>query len=163
MTRDEAVAALRDASRERALIYLAIFRELSVRQGPNEAVDVMRTALFAHGKRFGESLRHTAPANFRQLYQDFATVPDGGDMFSPREIRCDGQCLDVQFMTCPLKSAWQDAGVSDDDLETLLYCASALDEGTMEAAGFDVQIALWKRGQTGCCRLTITPKATVEA
>ena len=49
-------------------------------------------------------------------------------------------------------------GLNNNELCTLLYCASALDEGTMAEAGFNLKIEPWKPGEEGCCRLKITKK-----
>jgi len=58
----------------------------------------------------------------------------------------------------PIKDAWVEAGCSQEEIVTLLYCASALDEATLEAAGFDFEIELWSPGQEGCCLTRITEK-----
>ena len=78
--------ALYEANKERALIYLAIFREIQKRHGKEEAIDVMRTALIKRGQEFGNTLKHFAPRDFRGLCDSFAYVPDGGKMFAPEEI-----------------------------------------------------------------------------
>lgn len=67
-------------------------------------------------------------------------------------------CLEVKMMACPIKDAWVEAGCSQEEIVTLLYCASALDEATLEAAGFDFEIELWSPGQEGCCLTRITEK-----
>jgi hypothetical protein len=135
-----------------------MYRELDSRYGKQEAIDVMRAALYKHGRGFGETLKNFAPGDFGGLYDAFAMSPDGGKMFSPSQERCDEQCLQIKFMACPLQKAWRNTSVSDDELSTLLYCASALDEGTMDAAGFDLDIQTWKSGQEGCCQLKITKR-----
>ena len=154
--------ALYEANRERALIYLAIFRELKDRHGEDEAIDVMRTALVERGRAFGETLKEFALGNFRGLCDAFAYVPDGGVMFSPKEIRCDDSGLELKMQKCPLKEAWQDAGVTDDEMKTLLFCALAMDVGTMDAAGFALQINTWQSGEDGCCYLKITERSKSE-
>jgi len=151
--------ALYDANRERAMIYLAIFQELRHRHGADEAIDVMRAALFERGRAFGETLKQFAPGDFRGLCDAFAYVPDGGAMFSPQEIRCDDSVLELKMRKCPLKEAWQAAGIPEDDLQLLLNCASAMDEGTMDAAGFALKIRTWQPGEEGCCHLEITERA----
>lgn len=156
---DQALAVLQKADTDRALLYLAIFRESKKRLGEAEAIDLLRTALNQHGRAFGETLSSYAPRDFRGLYNAFAVPPDGSaKAFSPREDRCDEECLEIKFMTCPLKKAWQNAGVEDEELCTLLHCASALDEGAMDAAGFSLDIQPWKPGEEGCCRLRISEK-----
>ena len=83
-------------------------------------------------------------------------------MFSPKEIRCDESGLELKMRKCPLKEAWQAAGVTDDELKTLLKCASAMDVGTMDAAGFALQINTWEPGEEGCCYLKITERSRSE-
>ena len=150
---------LEEAIRERPLVYLALFRELSGRYGRNEAIDVLRSAIYRHGRAFGETLQGYAPDDFAGLFEGFAKAPDDGATFSPRAWQLDESCLDVQMMTCPLKDAWIEAGCSDEEICDLLNCASAIDEGTLDAAGFEHEIKLWSPGKTGCCRLRITAKS----
>ena len=56
--------ALHDANKERALIYLDIFREIRHRRGEQEATDILRAALEKRGRAFGKSLKSFAPRNF---------------------------------------------------------------------------------------------------
>ncbi len=158
MSGNSSDSLLEDAIRERALVYLALYRELSGRYGRDEAIDVMRSAIYRHGRVFGESLQACAPDNFAGLFEGFAKAPDNGATFSPKAWQLDDQCLDVQMMTCPLKAAWIEAGCNDEEVCDLLNCASAIDEGTLDAAGFEHEIKLWSPGESGCCRLRITAK-----
>ena len=152
--------ALLDANRERALIYLEIFREIKTRHGEQQAIDIIRSALVTRGKAFGETLKQYAPRDFRGLCDAFAYVPDGGKMFAPKEIRCDANGLELKMTKCPLKEAWVDAGVTDEELCTLLHCACAMDVGTLDAAGFDLEIKTWRPGESGCCSLKISQRAS---
>ena len=79
-------------------------------------------------------------------------------MFAPKKLRCNSDTLEIKFMACPLKKVWKEIGLDDDELCTLLYCASALDEGTMNEAGFNLNIQIWKPGEEGCCKLKISKK-----
>ena len=150
--------ALHDANKERALIYLDIFREIRQRRGEQEAIDILRTALEKRGRAFGKSLNSFAPRNFRGLCDAFAYVPDGGVMFNPEEVRCDDKALELKMRKCPLKEAWQSADVTERELSLLLHCASAMDIGTMDAAGFELEIQTWQPGEEGCCSLKITER-----
>ena len=105
-----------------------------------------------------EYLKKLSPDRFEDLYKAFAFAPDGGKMFSPKKLKCNNESLEIKFMSCPLKKAWQEIGLNNNELCTLLYCASALDEGTMAEAGFNLKIEPWKPGEEGCCRLMITKK-----
>lgn len=158
MNTDGLQNALHDANKDRALIYLDIFREIRHRHGEQEAIDILRTAIEARGRAFGKSLKSFAPRNFRGLCDAFAYVPDGGAMFDPQEVRCDTEALELKMRKCPLKEAWQSAGVTERELSLLLYCASAMDVGTMDEAGFELKIRTWQPGEDGCCSLTITER-----
>ncbi len=159
MNNQQANPHLYDAIKERGMIYRAIYRELSDRYGQDEAVSVLRAAIYEHGKTFGKSLQCFAPRDFAGLVDGFANAPDGGATFSPKVNELSDTQLDVHMMTSPLKDAWHEAGCSDDEICTLLYCASAIDEGTLDAAGFEHEIELWRPGKTGCCRLRIREKS----
>ena len=150
--------ALHYANKERALIYLDIFREIRHRHGEQEAIDILRAAIETRGRAFGKSLKSFAPRNFRGLCDAFAYVPDGGVMFDPQEVRCDAESLELKMRKCPLKEAWQSAGVTERELSLLLYCASAMDVGTMDEAGFELKIRTWQPGEDGCCSLKITER-----
>ena len=150
--------ALHDANKERALIYLDIFREIRHRRGEQEAIDILRTALEKRGREFGKSLKSFAPRNFRGVCDAFAYVPDGGVMFNPEEVRCDDKALELKMRKCPLKEAWQSADVTERELSAVLYCASAMDIVTMDEAGFELEIQTWQPGEEGCCSLKITER-----
>lgn len=153
--------ALHNANKERALIYLDIFREIRKRHGEEEAVSILRNSLEKRGRQFGSTLKQYAPRDFRALCDAFAYAPDGGDMFQPIVLHCDESSLELKMKKCPLKEAWVEAGISDREISLLLQCASAMDVGTMDEAGFNLDIQTSKPGTTGCCYLKITAK-TIE-
>ncbi len=150
---------LSDAIKERGRVYLEIFRELSKRYGESEAVSVMRCASHARGTAVGKALAHLGPRNFAGMAECYAKTPDNGVSYSTDIRQLSGTCLEFQNMTCPLKQAWVEAGCSDEEICTLLYCASAWDEAALEAAGFDFQLELWSPGKEGCCLTKITEKS----
>ena len=148
-----------DAIKERGRLFLVVFRELVERYGKTEAISVMRSASYEFGRPIGKALACYAPRDFAGVVEGYAKTPDDGVTFLPDIRKLDHTCLEVQMMTCPIKDAWVEAGCSDDEICTLLYCASALDEATWEAAGFDYEIELWSPGKTGCCLTKITEKS----
>ena len=158
MAGKQANAQLYDAIKERGRAYLVVFRELSKRYGEAEAISVMRSASYEHGLAIGKPLACFAPRDFAGMAEGFAKAPDDGATFSPDIRQLDDTGLEVKMMTCPIKDAWVEAGCSDEEVCTLLRCASALDEGTLDAAGFDYEIELWSPGKEGCCLTRITEK-----
>ena len=147
------------AVEDRGRIYLAVFRELSKRYGEAETVSVMRSASRAHGIEVGQSLTHLAPQNFEGLLEEFFKGADNGATYSPEVKEISDKCLDVQMMTCPLKDGWLDAGCSDEEVCTLLRCATAFDEAVWQTAGFNYELEAWSPGKAGCCRTKIRAKS----
>lgn len=146
------------AVKDRARIYLAVFRELKERHGTSETISVMRAASRAHGLEVGASLAHLAPRDFHGLLNAYFEGPDGGDTYSPKVFELSDRCLDVQMMTCPLKDGWLSMGCSNEEVCTLLTCARGFDEAVWEAAGFDYDLEMWSPGKTGCCRTVVREK-----
>ncbi|GAB5467100.1 MAG: hypothetical protein Kilf2KO_01300 [Rhodospirillales bacterium] len=159
MTQSAANAQLCDAIKARGKIYLAVFREVSKRYGQAEAIAVLRAASADHGREVGRTLARHAPRDFAGMAEDFAKSPDDGTLYAADIRQLDETCLEVQMMACPLRDSWFEAGCSDEEVQTLLYCASAYDEATLETAGFDYELELWSPGKTGCCRTKITEKS----
>lgn len=146
---------LYNAIKDRGTAYLMVFRELEGRYGADEAISVMRSASRAHGLFLGQSLRCFAPRDFAGMARGFFLVPDEV-IFAPDIKQLDETGLEVHMMSCPIKDAWADAGCSDEEICALLYCASALDEATLESAGFEYELKLWEPGKSGCCHTRIT-------
>lgn len=159
MTQTQPNSHLYDAIKERGRIYLAVFRELSKRFGEAEAVSVMRSASRARGLALGKTLAHLGPRDFAGMAEGYAKTPDDGVTYSTEIRQLNDSCLEFKNMSCPLKEAWMEAGCSDEELCTLLHCASAYDEAALEAAGFDYELELWSPGKDGCCLTKITEKS----
>ena len=78
-------------------------------------------------------------------------------MFRLEVFRDDADGLDIKHHACPLRDAWQEAGLSAEDVATLCRIASRIDDGTFEAAGFQFWADTWQPGGEGCCLLHIRP------
>ena len=149
--------ALNQANKARALVYLEFFRAIERRFGRETAVELTKEAIYNWGRTLAGGLESHLPSDFTGLCASFAYAPDGGAMFTPDVGACSEQGLDVQFKTCPLKNAWLEAGMTEDDLALFCEMASQADYGTLEAAGFAVAIETWTPGSEGCCQLKIRP------
>ena len=148
-------SALNDANKSRALVYVEFFRAIEARYGRAVAIDICKEAIRRWGGGLAEGLKAHLPADFQGLSASFAFAPDGGAMFRPQVDRCDSSGLDVQFKACPLKSAWLEAGMPESDVALFCELAAEADYGTLEAAGFTVNIETWQPGGDGCCVLKI--------
>ena len=146
------------AFKNRALMYWHVFDELRKALGEPQATGLMARAIEARGREIGRQFSRYAPADLAGLRDAFiGAVPDEGRMFAPRVQRCDAAALDIALQRCPLKEAWQEAGVSESDITTLCRIAGRVDNGTFEAAGFEFSADTWQPGREGCCHLHIRP------
>jgi L-2-amino-thiazoline-4-carboxylic acid hydrolase len=149
---------LKEAHMSRALVYAAFYEALAERFDPETAEEVMKRAIYRRGREIGRRFAGYGPADLEGLCTAFlAFVPDQGRLFAPEVRRADPQALDIKFHTCPLKEAWQAAGLPDERVATLCRIAGVVDNGTFEAAGFTFSAETWRPGDEGCCFLHVRP------
>jgi predicted ArsR family transcriptional regulator len=149
---------LKEAHMSRAMVYAAFYDALAERFGADVAEEVMKKAIYRRGREIGRRFAGYGPADLeglRDAFLDF--VPDRGRLFQPEVRRADDQALEIKFHACPLKEAWQAAGLSDERIATLCRIAGVVDNGTFEAAGFGFSAETWRPGAEGCCCLHIRP------
>jgi L-2-amino-thiazoline-4-carboxylic acid hydrolase len=154
---EQTLRAQLDASfRNRALIYLEVYRVLTEELGAKRAEALLKKAIYRRGCAIGEQFRRYGPDDLAGLREAFlAFIPDNGRVFEPQVVHADETRLEIQLCRCPLKEAWKDAGLSDDEIATMCRIAGIVDNGTFEGAGFRFHSATWSAGRQGCCRLFI--------
>jgi L-2-amino-thiazoline-4-carboxylic acid hydrolase-like protein len=149
---------LKDAHMSRALLYAAFYDALAERFDPETAEEVMKRAIYRRGREIGRRFAAYGPFDLEGLCAAFLEfVPGQGRLFQPEVRRADDQALDIKFHACPLKEAWQAAGLADERIATLCRIAGVIDNGTFEAAGFSFTAETWRPGLDGCCLLHIRP------
>lgn len=149
---------LHESFKNRAMIYYVIFDELRRRFGAREAEEILGRAIYQRGVQKSVKYAPYAPANLTGLKEAFVgSSPDGGRMFKPEVLRSDADALDIKFHGCPLKEAWQEAGLPEEDVATLCRIAARVDNGTFETAGFQFSADTYQPHGDGCCYLHIRP------
>ena len=144
------------ALKSRALVYAAVYEELTPEVGAELAEVILKRAIYKRGAAISPKFAPHAPADFEGLRDKFLdSIPDHGRLFSPEVRRCDPDGLDIKFHDCPLKNAWIEAGYEGETLATLCRIAGIVDHGTFEQAGFHLDSQTWTPGDTGCCALSI--------
>ena len=78
-------------------------------------------------------------------------------MFAAEVTRDERDALDVKFHRCPLREAWQEYGLAEEEVATLCRIAARIDNGMFEAAGFHFTADTYQPGGEGCCWLRIRP------
>jgi hypothetical protein len=158
MSEHELRQSLKGAIKLRAMMYYYIFDELRQEVGEATATAVLSRAIERGGRAAGGRFAVHAPADLEGLKKAFLDwVPDKGAMFQPEVCHCSAERLEIKFHACPLKEAYQEAGLSPEETAKMLAIAGAIDHGVFAAAGFEFDSETWRPGQEGCCRLKIKP------
>jgi hypothetical protein len=146
------------AYKNRAMMYYHIFQELRKEVGEEKAAEIMKRGIYNRGAEVGRRYREFGPSNLEGLKNAFLTSsPDQGKLFQPEVRHYCEDGLDIRMRSCPLKEAYTEAGLSDQEIAKMCEIAAAVDYGTFEGAGFRFHADTWQPGQEGCCRLHIRP------
>lgn len=148
---------LYDSFKNRARIYYLIFDELRRELGAERAEAILSRAIYRRGVEMGQAkFACFAPSDLVALQAAFLDgIPDNGRMFAPEVLHSEPDAVDIKFHACPLREAWQEQGLSDDEVATLCRMAARVDNGTFEGAGFQFFADTWQPGGDGCCCLHI--------
>ena len=159
MSEQQLRAQLYDSYKNRAAIYYLIYDELRKEVGAEKAEQIMARAIYRRGVQKGqEKYGRYAPGDLDGLKAAFVGgLADDGRMFRPEITRDDAAGVDVKFHACPLREAWQELGLPDEEVATLCRIAARVDNGTFEGAGFRFHADTWQPGGEGCCYLHIRP------
>ena len=142
----------------RAHIYHLLFSQLRSELGAEKAAEVMGRAIYQRGVQNAARYASFASRDLEGLGRAFlANLPDDGAMFGPEVVRCDAEGVDIKFHRCPLKQAWLDAGLAQEEVATLCRIAAQVDSGLFEAAGFRFHADTYQPSGEGCCFLHVRP------
>lgn len=160
---EQARAETRAAFENRALMYAYFYEELSDELGPERAQELMKRAIHRRGIEVGRKYR--AAAHSGDLAEVGAIFCEGspcaGELFNP-SVEDEGEHHIVLGMTsCPLLDAWREAGLDPEELDVMCSIAAAVDEGTFEGAGLELEFLdrMGRPGSEKCLLLLRTPAA----
>jgi len=157
MSEDALRRQLYDSFRNRAIIYHLIFEELRAELGDEKAEALLARAIYRRGRQKGEAkLARFGPDDLAGLKETFlGGIPDDGRMFGPEVIRDDPEALDIKFHNCPLRDAWQELGLPEEEVAHLCRIAARVDNGLFEGAGFEFTSETYEPNGDRCCFLHI--------
>ena len=142
--------------KNRAMVYLEVYRVLEEELGAERAAALLEKAIYRRGCEIGRQFERFGPGDLAGLKEAFLGIlPDDGKVFEPEVIACDDSRLEIQLCRCPLKEAWQEAGLDEAQVARMCEIAGVVDNGTFEAAGFRFRSETWQPGRSGCCHLFI--------
>lgn len=137
---EQARSETKAAFENRAFMYAYLYEELEESLGKEQAVELMKRAIYRRGLEVGRKYAASAQAG------DLAAVgkmfvdgsPCGGAFFEPGIEELDDGRIVLRMNACPLVGAWRSIGLPAEEIDTLCEIAAAVDEGTFEGAGLDL-------------------------
>ena len=134
---NQSLSVLINEIKNRARIYVHIYRELSKELGSEKAVDVLKRALYARGREKGLDLAAKLPKpDLDKLAAAFVEGDVDMDAFGHEIVRREQDSVLLRLNRCPLVEAWSEAGLSPEDQRLLCDIAYQVDFGKYEAAGY---------------------------
>jgi hypothetical protein len=133
-------AETRAAFENRALIYSAIYDELSDELDAERATVLMKRAIYDRGLSVGKKYREAVSAgDLDEVGAIFCGgSPCAGTLFTPGvEERDEGRIV-LRMTSCPLMDAWAAEGRTPEEIDRLCEIAAAVDEGTFASAGLEL-------------------------
>ncbi len=125
MSEEKLRRELYDSFTNRAHVYRLLYNELRSELRAERAAELMGRAIYQRGGQSGPRYASFAPRNLEGPKQAFlANIPDDGAMFAPEVVCCNAEGLDIKFHGCPLKQAWLDAGLTQEEVATLCQIAA---------------------------------------
>ena len=151
--------ALLNEIRNRARIYVRIYRELSNEIGQEKATDVLKRALYARGREKGlELAAKIGEPDLHKLANAFMEGKADMDAFGHEIVREQPDAVLLRLNRCPLVEAWTEAGLSPEERRTLCDIAYQVDFGKFEAAGYKLAFNCRIADADGSCDLHVTLK-----
>lgn len=157
---EKLAAELDGAFRNRADLYRLFYDELSADFGAEQAEAIMTRAIERRGREVAAAaFSGFGPNDARDIGEAFLAVsPDDGRMY-PTDVERAPDRIAFRVRRCPLKDAWVDAGVGDEQLTVLCRIAGAFDRGLFEATGVRFDNVTWSPGHgDGCCHICLTDR-----
>jgi len=147
---------LESSFRNRADLYRLMHAELVAELGVARGEALMVRIIERRGREVGEGyFRAKGPSALAVGEAFLAVSPDQGRMY-PTEVERHADGIDFRVKRCPLKDAWNEAGLDAATTATLCRIAGAFDKGLFEAAGVEFRNTTWSEQRGGgCCHIML--------
>lgn len=139
---DDSRAETRAAYENRAMMYAAMLDELEAELGTQRAAGLMKRGIYRRGRQIGEAYRDAVAAgDLSEVGRIFVEqTPMQGMLFEPAiHEPPTGDRIILSMKACPLVDAWRKAGFPPERVDLLCEIAAAVDYGTFDAAGLDLE------------------------
>ncbi len=143
--------------KNRARIYINIYRELSMEVGTEKAAVILKRALYARGREKGLQLAgRIAEPNLHELAVTFMEGNADMDAFGHEVVEERSDSIVLRLNRCPLVEAWKEAGLSPEEQKALCDIAYQVDFGKFETAGYKLAFSCRVADACKSCDMKVT-------
>ena len=151
------LAVLINELKNRAKIYIHIYRELLKEVGREKAVEILKRALYARGREKGMQL--AARIRKPDLHELAIAFMEGNaemDAFGHEIVQENLDYILLRLNRCPLVEAWNEAGLTPDEQKDMCDIAYQVDFGKFETAGYKLGFNCRIADNCKSCDLKVT-------
>jgi hypothetical protein len=143
--------------KNRARIYIQIYRELTKEVGSEKAVEILKKALYARGQEKGAQLKaRIGEPDLHQLAIAFVEGNADMDAFGHQIVQEHTEYVLLRLNGCPLVEAWKDAGLTPEEQKLMCDIAYQVDFGKFEAAGYKLAFNCRVSDNAKSCDMRVT-------
>ncbi len=151
------LAILVNELKNRARIYVCIYRELSKEVGKEKAADILKKALYARGQDKGLQLAaKIGEPNLRELAAAFMDGKADMDAFGHEVVLEYPNLIVLRLNRCPLVEAWKEGGLTPEEQKVMCDIAYQVDFGKFEAAGYKLEFSCRIADACKSCDMKVT-------
>ncbi len=151
------LAKLEAEIKNRARIYIHLYRELSNELGREKAAVILKRALYARGKEKGLQLAEKiGKPDLHKLALAFVEGKAKMDAFGHEVAQEEPDAVLLRLNRCPLVEAWKEEGLSSEEQKVLCDIAYQVDFGKFEAAGYTLAFTCRIAEAGASCDLKVT-------
>jgi hypothetical protein len=126
--------------KNRALFYMNMYQVLSEEHGKKEAVRLMQKAVYKRGRQKAEQYKKEVEGRDLKAMAD-AFLRGGAsslNVFGNEVVKVEEDIAVLRLNGCPLVDAWNEAGLSPENIITMCDIAYQVDFGKFEGMGFSL-------------------------
>jgi hypothetical protein len=143
--------------KNRASIYVHIYRQLQNQVGREKAIEILKRALYARGREKGLQLAgRIGKPDLHALAIAFVEGKGDMDAFGHEVVEEHPDRLLLRLNQCPLVEAWKEANLSSEEEKVMCDIACQVDFGKFEAAGYKLSFNCRMAGGCASCDLKVT-------
>jgi hypothetical protein len=143
--------------KNRAKIYVHIYRNLVKEVGQERTVEILKQSLYARGQEKGEQLKaKIGKPDLHRLALAFVEGNASMDAFGHQIVQEHADYLVLRLNRCPLVEAWGEVGLSAQEQKAMCDIAYQVDFGKFETAGYHLAFTCRIADQCKSCDMRVT-------